>query len=75
VREHNHGDAVGLQHAPNLPKRLQQHRFEVLFRALAPAEAVGIRHHLLRFGRERRGEQVGMQMPHRALEPHIEKVA
>jgi hypothetical protein len=75
VREHNHRDAVGLQHAVNLAKRLQKHRLEVLFRALAPVEAVGIRHHLLRFGRERRGEQVGMQMPHRALQPHIEEVA
>jgi hypothetical protein len=35
VREHNHRDAVRLQHAVNLAKRLQQHRFEVLFRAFS----------------------------------------
>jgi hypothetical protein len=78
VREHHHRHPVGLQHTVNLLEGLLHQPLVVplgnLLALFFAAEAGGVDHRLLIFGREQGLKRFGVQIAHNAPQPHIEKV-
>jgi hypothetical protein len=62
VGKDDDGDAIGLENPVDFAEGLGQHLFKAPPGLLHSARLAGIGHHLLRFGGERRSEEVGVKV-------------
>ena len=72
--EDDDGDAVGLEDPVDLAEGLGEHLLKAAPGLLHPARLAGVGHHLLGLGGQRRGEELGVKVPHRPLEPDEKEV-
>jgi hypothetical protein len=74
VGKDDDGDAIGLEDPVDFAEGLGQHLFKAPPGLLYPASSVGVCYHFLRFGGERRGEEVRVKVANRPLEPDVKEV-